>query len=319
VTLPVPKPLRGIITPMVTPLIDRDLLDLPATTRLTEKLITAGVTGIFILGSTGEAAGLSYRLRAELIDHVCEVVGGRVPVLVGVTDTAVVETLNLGGHAAQAGASALVLAPPFYFALSQPELLGYLQRLAPELPLPVFLYNIPSLTKTQFTPETARAAADLPNVYGIKDSSGDMAYFAALTRALADCPEFTILCGPEEQLAEAMALGAHGGICGGSNLWPELYIDLYRAASSRDKPRVRRLHAIVMEISNGVYHSSEEGSSYLRGMKCALSLLDGCRNVMAEPYEPCSAAERDQIRGALTKVNLLPVPVVAGRARGETK
>lgn len=312
------RPLRGIITPLVTPLLDRDSLDCAAVERLTEKLLAAGVSGLFVLGTTGEAPGLSYRLRRELVERVCAVTAGRVPVLAGITDPSAVEMLTFAGQAAKAGASGLVLAPPYYFALSQPELLRYLERLTPELPLPAYLYNIPSLTKTNFAPETARAAAGLPNVYGIKDSSGDMAYFAELTRALAGLPDFTILYGPEEQLADAIALGAHGGICGGSNLWPELYIDLYRAASDGDEARVRRLQAIVMEISNGVYHSSEEGSSYLRGMKCALSLLGGCRNVMAEPYEPCGPDETARIHAALTRVRLLPEPE-AGSAGGKKK
>ncbi|HLZ10392.1 MAG TPA: dihydrodipicolinate synthase family protein, partial [Chloroflexota bacterium] len=172
-----PRPVRGIITPMATPLAGPDTLDRPAVERHLERLISGGVSGVFILGTTGEAPGLSYRLRAELVDRVCSVVAGRIPVLVSITDTSMTESINFARHAAKAGASGLVLAPPYYFEISQPELLRYLERLAPELPRPVYLYNIPSLTKTPFAPDTVRAAADLTNVYGIKDSSGDMTYF----------------------------------------------------------------------------------------------------------------------------------------------
>jgi len=310
-----PRPLRGIITPMATPLAGPDTLDRPAIERLLEKLIAGGVSGVFVLGTTGEAPGLSYRLRVELVDQVCSVVAGRVPALVSVTDTSVVETLHFAEHAAKAGASGLVLAPPYYFELSQPELLRYLERLTPKLPLPVYLYNIPSLTKTPYAPDTVREAADFTNVYGIKDSSGDLSYFAELVRALADHPEFAILYGPEELLAEAIKMGAHGGICGGSNLWPELYVSLAEAASNHDTERIRKLQATVMEISNAVYHASSEGSSYLRGMKCALSILGHCRNVMAEPYEPYGPAESEQIRAGLMKVGLLAEPVFAGQKR----
>jgi 4-hydroxy-tetrahydrodipicolinate synthase len=239
------------------------------------------------------------------VDQVCSVVAARVPVLVSITDTSMTETVNFARHAAQAGASGLVLAPPYYFELTQPELLRYLERLTPELPRPVYLYNIPSLTKTPFAAETVRAAADLTNVYGIKDSSGDMTYFAALIRKLADRPDFAILCGPEELLAQAMAMGAHGGISGGSNLWPELYVELYRASLNRETERVRELHAIVAEIGRSVYNLSPDGSSYLRGMKCALSVLDYCRNVMAEPYEPFGPAEAERIRATFRKLGLL--------------
>jgi 4-hydroxy-tetrahydrodipicolinate synthase len=299
------RPLRGIITPMATPLAGHDTLDRPAVERLLERLIAGGVSGVFLLGTTGEAPGLSYRLRSEFVDQVCAVVAGRVPVLVSVTDTSVVETLNFAGHACKAGASGLVLAPPYYFELSQPEILRYLERLTPQLPLPVYLYNIPSLTKTPFAPETVRAAADLTNVYGIKDSSGDMTYFAELIRTLADRPDFAILCGPEELLAQAMAMGAHGGISGGSNLWPELFVALYRAALNRDTERIGRLQTMVAEIGSNVYNLRPEGSSYLRGMKCALSVLGCCRNIMAEPYEPYGPAETEQIRVTFRKLGLL--------------
>ena len=299
------RPLHGIITPMATPLASPDTLDRPAVERLLERLMAGGVSGVFLLGTTGEAPGLSYRLRSEFVDQVCSVVAGRVPVLASITDTSVVETLNFAEYACKAGASGLVLAPPYYFELSQPELLRYLERLTPQLPLPVYLYNIPSLTKTAFAPETVRAAADLTNVYGIKDSSGDMNYFAELIRQLADRSGFAILCGPEELLAEAMAMGAHGGICGGSNLWPELFVSLYRAASNRDTERIGRLQTMVAQIGSDVYNLRPEGSSYLRGMKCALSVLGYCRNVLAEPYEPFGLAETEKIRATLRKLGLL--------------
>ena len=291
---------------MVTPLAGRDTLDGPAVERLLERLISGGVAGVFLLGTTGEGPGLSYRLRAELVDQVCSVVAGRIPVLVSVTDTSIVQSLHFAGHAARAGASGLVVAPPYYFELNQRELLDYLERLAPELPLPLYLYNIPSLTKTPFAPETVRAAAEFTNVYGIKDSSGDMGYFADLIRALADRPEFAILCGPEELLAEAMAMGAHGGIAGGSNLSPELYIELYQAAQEHDTARVMELQKVVDTISEGVYRGGPDGSSYLRGMKCALSILGYCRNIMAEPYQPYGTAATERIRATLMNAGLLP-------------
>jgi dihydrodipicolinate synthase/N-acetylneuraminate lyase len=306
------RPLRGIVTPMVTPLAGPDTLDRPAVERLLERLIAGGVRGVFILGTTGEGPGLSYRLRMEMLDQVCSVIAGRIPVLASITDTSMVETLNFAERSARAGASALVLAPPYYYDLNQRELLRYLERLTPRLPVPLYLYNIPSLTKTPFAPDTVRAAADFTNVYGIKDSSGDMKYFAGLIQACADRPEFAILCGPEELLVEAMAIGAHGGIAGGSNLWPELYVDLYKAAVNHDAERLRELQAVVMAISKGVYHGGTDGSSYLRGMKTALSLLGYCRNIMAEPYEPFGPIETERIRATLRKAGLPAESVLTG-------
>ncbi|MGH9664279.1 MAG: dihydrodipicolinate synthase family protein [Bryobacteraceae bacterium] len=300
-----PQPLRGIVPPMATPLTGRDTLDLSSLERLVERLIAARVSGLFVLGTTGEAPGLSLRMRAEIVERVCSITAGRVPVLVSVTDTSAAETLNAARHAAQVGASGLVLAPPYYFTLSQPELLGYLRRISPDLPLPVYLYNIPSLTKTHFTPETVAEAAELPNVYGLKDSSGDMAYFAQVARVLAQRPDFTLLCGPEELLAESIALGGHGGIAGGSNLAPELYVGLYEAALNHETERIHQMQATILQISRRIYHVKPEGSSYLRGLKCALSLLGYGRNVMAEPYEAYGPAETAGVREALIEIGLL--------------
>jgi 4-hydroxy-tetrahydrodipicolinate synthase len=132
-------PLTGIVPPMITPMRDRDALDVPGLERLVEHLLAGGVSGVFVLGTTGEGPSLGYRLRRELVDRVCRQVGQRVPVLVGITDTAFVEALHLARFAADAGAAALVAAPPYYLPGGQPELREYLDHLVPELPLPLFL------------------------------------------------------------------------------------------------------------------------------------------------------------------------------------
>ncbi len=271
---------------MATPLLKRERLDHAGCDRLLDRMLSAGVSGVFILGTTGEAPSLSYRLRGELIDHVCAAVRGRVPVLVGVTDTSAAETVLLAERAANAGAAAVVLAPPFYFGLTQPELLGYFERVVPALPLPVYLYNIPSLTRTEIAPSTVRAAAAIEQIAGFKDSSGDLQYFQRVVEAVADRPDFAVFCGPEELLADAMKLGARGGVTGGANLFPQLYVEMYRAVRRKDTKRIEQLQNIIDTISRGIYRRTEAPSSYLRGMKCALSALGLCRNVLAEPYQP---------------------------------
>ena len=105
-----PRPLRGIITPMITPLLDRDKLDVAGLDRLIEHILGGGVHGLFILGTTGEAPSLSYRLRYELIDRACKQVNGRVPILVGITDTCFTESINMAIKAKDTGAQAVVLA-----------------------------------------------------------------------------------------------------------------------------------------------------------------------------------------------------------------
>ena len=299
------KPLRGIITPMATPLKAADQLDVAGMERLIQHVLAGGVHGLFVLGSTGEAPGLSHRLRREVIDRACRQVAGRVPVLVGVADTSLPEVIEIASHAHRAGAEALVLTTPYYYSMAQAELLEYLERLIPRLPLPVFLYNLPSLTKVPFGVETVRQAAQMPGIVGLKDSSGDMVYFHEIQLALADRPGFSLLIGKEELLAEAVLLGAHGGVCGGANLFPELYVKLYQAAVEGNLPQVRALHNRVIEVSRSVYQAGQYGSSYLKGLKCALSVLGICDEFMAEPFHRFRGDEGERIRESLTQLGLV--------------
>ncbi len=296
---------RGIFPPMVTPLLGRDQLDVEGLERLVEHILAGGVHGLFVLGSTGEAPGLSHRLQKELVERTSELAAGRVPLLVGITDTSFTDSVILARHAAGQGADAVVLAPPYYFPADQPELLEYIGHLVPELPLPLFLYNMPSYTKLAFEPETVRRLAGLEGVAGLKDSSGSMTYFHRVQHLLRDRPDFALLVGPEELLGEAVLLGAHGGICGGANLWPRLYVDLYAAAVRRDDARVAELHEKVMAVAGGVYRVGHHSSSYLKGLKCALSLLGICSDFMAEPFHKFRAEEREKVRAGLEELGLL--------------
>jgi 4-hydroxy-tetrahydrodipicolinate synthase len=301
-----PRPLRGVIPPLVTPLKDRDTLDAAGLERLIEHVLGGGVHGIFVLGTTGEAPSLSYRLRAELIERTCRQVGGRVPVLAGITDTAFVESVRLARKASDAGAAAVVLAPPYYFPAGQEELLEYVEHLVPELPLPLFLYNMPGMTKVSFDPATVRKAAELPAVAGLKDSSSNMVYFHKVARLMQERPGFTLLVGPEELLGEAVLLGAHGGVTGGANIHPSLYVELYEVARRRDVERVAVLHARVIELATKLYGVGRHGSSFIKGIKCSLSLLGICDDFMAEPFHRFRREEREVIRARLEDLGLLP-------------
>ncbi len=300
-----PRPLKGIIPPVLTPLAGQDALDTASFKRLLEHLIGGGSSGLFILGSTGESPGLSGRLRREVIDCACLTVRDRLPVLVGITDTSFVESVRLAEYSAKCGASALVLSPPYYYGLTQAAFLGYLERLTALLPLPLYLYNMPSFTKIMIEPETVLRASEMPNVFGLKDSSGNREYFAAVRKTMAHKPEFALLIGIEEILADMVAAGAHGGVCGGANLAPRLYADLYQAAAHADAVALKPLQDRVLAISDGVYSIGDPESSYLRGLKCASSLLGFGNGVMAEPYAAMTTAEANEIRKILIQVSLI--------------
>ncbi len=300
-----PQPLRGIIPPLVTPLSGRDTLDVAGLERLVAHQLAGGVHGLFILGTTGEAPSLSYRLRRELIERTCSLVNGRIPVLVGITDTAFVESVNLARFAAEKGVSAVVTAPPYYFPAAPPELQEYIQDLVAEMPLPMFLYNMPGLTKVSFEIDLIRRALDMPGICGVKDSSCDMIYFHRLIEVARQRPEWSVLVGPEELTAEAVLLGGHGGINGGANLHPSLYVKMYEAAAAQDLQKTRELHAQVMQLAGSIYTVGRHKSAIIKGIKCALSLLGICEDQMAEPFHRFRDPERELIRERLQSLGLI--------------
>lgn len=309
VTERLPTPLRGIIPPMITPLSDRDTIDHAGLERLVEHILAGGVHGLFILGTTGEGPSLSYRLRCELIERVGELVAGRVPLLVGVTDTAFVESVNLTEHAVDAGVAAVVLSAPYYFPAGQPELIEYVEHIADEIPLPIILYNMPSCTKIAFEPSTLDHLFQLPNIAGLKDSSGDMGYFHKVRQLIDGRPDLSLLVGPEALLAEAVLLGGHGGVSGGANLAPRLFVDLYEAASRGDRDTVVELQAEVMKLASTVYSVGQHASAFLKGVKCALSCLGICDDAMAEPFQRFRSSEREQIQRYLEESAFLQIPL----------
>ncbi|MCH7408097.1 dihydrodipicolinate synthase family protein [Belliella sp. DSM 111904] len=292
----------GIIPPMITPMLDDDTLDLEGLARLINHVIDGGVHGVFILGTTGESTNLSNKLKHELTQKTCEIVAGRVPVLVGITDTSTVESVKLAQTASDTGAAACVAAPPYYYALSQPELIEYYTDLNQRLPLPLFLYNMPVHTKTVIEPKTVAELSKLEGIIGIKDSSANAVYFNKLIHTMKDKSEFTLWVGPEEIMAEAVMMGAAGGVNGGANIFPKLYVSLYEAAQSGDLEKVRELHNQVMLISDSLYTIGKYGSSYLKGVKAALSVLGICNDFMASPLHRFEKSERDQVVKAVENI-----------------
>ncbi len=221
------------------------------------------------------------------------------PVLVGVTDTSLDESVKLAEAAARCGAAGVVAAAPYYFAPSQQEMIEYFTALADALPLPLYLYNMPSHVKVFLEAATVKKLAEHPNIVGLKDSSANMNYFETLLYHLGGRDDFALYVGPEELTGECVLMGADGGVNGGANMFPELYVAMYEAAKAGDVVRVRELQRRIMQISVSIYTVGKYGSSYLKGVKCALSLLGICDDYISWPYRHFRAEERAKIREAL--------------------
>jgi len=298
------KKFKGIIPPMVTPLENQDELDIEGLEKLIEHIINGGVHGLFVLGTTGEAQSLSYHLRYNLIELAIKFADGRIPVLAGVSDTSFVESLNLAKHAYHCGATAVVSTPPYYYTPNQKELINYFIALADNSPLPLFLYNMPSHVKVNLGVETIVNLSMHENIIGLKDSSGNLLYFQEVVQALKKVEDFSILIGPEEMLMQSILTGGHGGVNGGANMFPKLYVEMYEASVNRDLDRMNILQEKILKISSNIYSIGNSGGGYLPGLKAALYHLGICKNVLALPYSAFGENEIREIQRKLDSMDL---------------
>lgn len=294
--------LKGIIVPLVTPLIDNQTLDDQGLKNVIEHVIKGGVSGIFILGTTGEAQSLNYDLKRELIKTATEIVNLRVPVLVGISDTSIDESAKLAAHAAKCGASAVVATPPYYYNLGQAELLNYYKSLASTIDLPLFLYNMPSNVKINIEHKTVLELSEHPMIIGLKDSSSNGVYFQKLLYSFTNKP-FMFFIGPEEMMAETVLMGGHGGVNGGANLYPELYVKLYKAALNKNFESISRLQSLVISISNDLYTVGEFESSFIKGVKTALHLKGICSDYLSKPYYKFNETKRDILQKRMNDID----------------
>ncbi len=297
--------LRGIIPPLATPLAGPDELDTQGLRRLLDHVVAGGVHGVFILGTTGECASLSYRLRYELVTAASDHLAGKVPLLVGVTDSSPVESIALAKHAKSCGAAAVVAAPPYYFPITQRDLATHFERLAEELPLPLYLYNMPSCTKAVIELSTYERCAKLPNVIGIKDSGGDYNEFLKLLPLRKLRPDWSLFVGPERFTADSVMAGGDGGVNGGSNVAPALLVAMFNAADRKDEADLAKQRALVQQLGK-IYEVGDDFLAVSRGVKCALAHLGICNDRMAPPFHAYDELRRAEVRGVLQHLGLLP-------------
>ena len=293
--------LKGIVPPVITPLNEDGSLDVCGLEKLIFRMINGGVSGLFILGTTGEGPALSLRVQKDMITETIRINSGKLPILVGISNAALNDTLEIADFACSTGADALVCAPPCYFMLGDDELMDYFQSVAAYINLPLFLYNMPGMTKTYMKPALVMKLAALPGIIGYKDSSGNMCDLHEILIALKDREDFSIFVGPEELLAEAVLFGADGGVAGGANLNPELFVATYKAAVEGDLKQVRLLQEKIYR-QRKLYSIGRYQSSIIKGIKCALDLQRICNDTMASPFLAFRETERNQVKSVLEKL-----------------
>jgi len=295
----------GLIPPLTTPLTPDGDVDQPSLERLCEFLVTAGVDGLFVGGSSGEAALLSDAQRYRAVDVAVGVSAGQVPVVAGAIDTGTARVVDHARAAAQRGATAVVSTGPFYVAAHPAEVVRHFELLSAAVDVPVIAYDIPSATHTHLPFSAVESLAAAGTIAGLKDSSGDLTAFRRILQATAGTG-LRVFTGSETVTDLALHLGAHGQVPGLGNVDPDGYVRLGRAAAAGDwvaaaaeQERLLRLFAIVdvADRSRIGFTAGALGAfktaQYLRGV------IDTPR--CADPLSPLLGTEVDAIRAILVE------------------
>jgi 4-hydroxy-tetrahydrodipicolinate synthase len=295
------KQYPGVYAAMATPLTADGEIDPSGIKNVVDYLFDNGVTGLSILGSTGEGPSLTSTQRHEALEATMEATNGRGAVFTGAASTVVSEVIASLKPAAEAGARGALVPPPYYYRLDTAGIVGYYQRVAEASPVPIIMYNIPPMTKLQIPPAAVAELSEHPNIMGLKDSGGDFGYFATLARIIAGNERFTLYTGSDELLAASLLAGGHGLIGGAVNTVPDVLSAIFRAYQEGDSARavalageVAKANAAVRTV--GTFPAPIKGQYALKGL---------CGRYTAAPIPPLTDAEMDQLQRQLTEAGVL--------------
>jgi 4-hydroxy-tetrahydrodipicolinate synthase len=255
--------LEGILPALVTPFDSDGNFDQVAFERLATRAIDAGVGGLIPCGSTGEFASLSNQERKQVVEAAAQVVQGRVPLVPHTGALSWEETLDLSLHAKSVGASAIMVAPPFFIPLSWREVVAYLNDLAAAVDLPIMYYHVPFATGVAVTAAQLKELASVGGVNFVKDSSGDPEL--GLTMALKPQEGITNINGWDTLTFQSLALGSRASVWGAASAIPELCVALYNSlVRSPDLVRARDLWGRIWPFLAWL-----DDNGYVAGVKAA--------------------------------------------------
>lgn len=310
--LPLPKGFKGIVPPVSTPFTEDHEIDTASLERLVNFQIKGGVHGLFVLGSTSETPFLTDKQRATVLEVTVKTAAGRVPVLAGAIETTTSRVIEQARLAEKAGASALVVTPPFYARFNQAEAIEHYRQVRATVDLPIMAYDIPVAVHIKLERETVIQMAQAGIIAGLKDSSGDEANFRGviLERNRLNLTDFSIFTGSELIIDGALLMGADGAVPGLGNVDPDGYTRLYKLARSGDwvaaKQEQDRLYRLFSIIYAGTAGRTGPTATALGGFKTALMLRGViATNVMGRPMTRYNQAEVERVRAILVEAGLL--------------
>lgn len=283
----------AVVTPFKDGKIDRASLE-----GLVDWHIESGITGLVPCGTTGESATLTHDEHHEVVRTVVERSHGKVQVIAGTGSNATQEAIELTEAAEKIGVDASLQITPYYNKPTQEGLYRHFKAIAEKCRLPIFLYNVPGRTAVNMLPETVARLAEIENIVGIKEASGNL---KQITRVHELCgPDFIILSGEDGQNDEIMALGGQGVISVTANIVPDQmakFCRLMNEGKSEEGSLVHKeltpLHKILFIETNPI------------PIKTAVAMMGRCREEFRLPLCPLSAEHREQLQNALEEFGLI--------------
>ncbi|MGM7678852.1 dihydrodipicolinate synthase family protein [Microbacterium sp. A94] len=304
----------GVIPPVATPMLPDHTIDHASLERLVDHLISAGVSGLFALGSTGETAYLTDDQRVAVLRTIVATSEGRVPVIAGAIELTAARTAELAQKLVAAGADAIVTTAPLYTLNSQAEIAEHFRTVAAAIGVPLWAYDVPVRVHSKLSLELLLQLGSEGVIHGVKDSSGDDVGFRRLLAAneAAGRP-LTLLTG-HEMVVDAMLLaGADGVVPGLANVEAEGYVRLFAAAGRGDwdaarteQERINRIFDIVFQPAG--LSGDATGVGAFKAAMHARGLIDHA--TMANTVESLDDAAVQRVRGILAELELLPAAVV---------
>lgn len=292
------SPFTGAGTALITPFQKDGSVDEVAVRRLTRRQIDAGIHFLSPCGTTGEAPTLSHREKLRVIELVIEEAAGRVPVLAGAGGYDTHEVIELAAEIERLGADGLLSVTPYYNKPTQEGLYQHYKAIAERTRLPIVLYNVPGRTGVNIEPRTVARLADIPNIVGVKEASGNVVQMSEIVAAVSD--EFLLLGGDDPLTVAVMAIGGRGIVSVASNEAPAEMVQIIELAEQGDFAGARRLHTWLLPLTQ--INFVEANPIPVKAAMAAMGLIE---EVYRLPLVSPSPAAREKIMRVLQDLKLL--------------
>ncbi len=290
--------ITGSIVALVTPMGADGAIEWEALKRLVDWHVEQGTNAIVSVGTTGESATLDVDEHIEVMRRSVEWAGGRIPIIAGTGGNATSEAIELTRAAKELGADACLLVAPYYIKPTQEGLYRHFRAIAEAVDIPQFLYNVPGRTACDISNDTVLRLADIDNIVGIKDATGDVPRGAELIAALNG--RMAVYSGDDDTALELMLAGAKGNVSVTANVVPALMAQMCAAAVAGDETRARELNAQMALLNQRLFLESNPIP-----VKWALQQMGLIGSGIRLPLTPLSESAHEPLREALVKAGAL--------------